>query len=99
MSEQNNNALWSMSLMLLEGSKIKRFAEQISEIETSILKLLSEATSHITLSEWKKEWMAERAFSVFPEKRFERKTSPDNKIPKIEMSIEETLKEYVVYNT
>ena len=84
--------------MLLEGSKIERYAEQISEIETSVLNVLSESTSHVTLSEWKKEWMAERAFNVFPEKRFERKTSPDNEIPKREISMEELLKEYVVYN-
>ncbi|NBI10912.1 tetratricopeptide repeat protein [Colidextribacter sp. OB.20] len=89
---------WSVSLMLLEGSKIERYAEQISEIETSVLNVLSESTSHVTLSEWKKEWMAERAFNVFPEKRFERKTSPDNEMPKREISMEELLKEYVVYN-
>lgn len=92
-------SFWSVSLMLLESSKIKRFAEQISEIEKSILKLLSESTSHVTLSEWKKEWMAEWAFRVFPEKRFERKTSPDNKMPERKISsIEELLKEYSVYN-
>lgn len=91
-------SFWGVSLMLLESSKIERYKEQISEIEMDISKCLSEADYYGSISKWKEEYMTEQTFNIFPEKRFENRESPDNKMPSIEISREELFKEYVVYN-
>lgn len=90
-------AFWGVSLLLLEKSKIERYNSQISEIETIILKCLSEVKYEGGLSDWKKEWMTDLAFNIFPEKRYEKNSSSENKIPKIEISKEDMLKDYIVH--
>ena len=87
------NKFWAVSLMLLEVRK-EHFAELIKDIETCISDCLSE-TSNATLQEWKKEWMKERSFSVFPENRFKKPDPTETSLPRINISEEELLREYV----
>ena len=84
---------WAISLMLLEVRK-EHFAELINDIEGCISNCLSE-TTNVTLLEWKKEWLKEQSFNVFPEKRFKKPESTDTSLPRIDISQEELLREYV----
>ena len=79
--------------MLLEVRK-KHSAELINDIEMCISNCLSE-TTNVTLLEWKKEWLKEQSFNVFPEKRFKKPETTDTSLPRIDVSQEELLREYV----
>lgn len=84
---------WAVSLILLDVRK-EYFAELINDIEACISKSLSE-TGNTTLADWKKKWMEEYAFSVFPEKRYEKHESDDSTLPHENVSPEELFREYV----
>ena len=84
---------WAISLMLLEVRK-KHSAELINDIEMCISNCLSE-TTNVTLLEWKKEWLKEQSFNVFPEKLFKKPETTDTSLPRIDVSQEELLREYV----
>lgn len=90
-------AFWGVSLLLLEKSKIEQYNSQISETETIILKYLSEVKYEGDLSDWKKEWMTDLVFNIFPEKRHEKNSSSENELPNIEISKEDMLRDYVVH--
>lgn len=85
-------AFWSVSLLLLERSKIEQYRTQILETENIISKCLFEIGYQGSLSDWKKEWMTDSAFNIFPEKKHEKNDSS-----KVEISKDEMLKEFIVY--
>lgn len=89
---------WAISLILLEGCGIERYKSQVLKIETDISRCLSDSDYQGDLSAWKEEWLKEKVFNVFPERRFEKMENEENGLPKIEISKEDILKQYTVYN-
>lgn len=89
-------AFWGVALLLLKDMKATRFIQQKADIEKAILASLEESRSQMTLSEWKDKNMTPIAFSVFPEKNFEKASKEE--IHTREMSPWDLKKRLVVYN-
>lgn len=90
-------AHFGISLSMLEESRIERYKKQIIEIESTVSKCILEFNYKGSLNDWKKEWINNSAFNIFPERRFEKKESNKNSMPKMNMSKEELFDEFIVY--